>query len=80
MGSPETPAPCFRLAKDAYGNTVGAGPKQYLGIVDPSGTDDRAEAGGEVTISGVTSEAGTDQSPGELEFIITKNATGITES
>ncbi len=39
-----------------------------------------AEAGGKVTISGVTSEAGTDQSPGELEFIITRNAKGITET
>jgi streptogramin lyase len=39
-----------------------------------------AEAGGEVTISGVTSEAGTDQSPGELEFIVTRNAKGITET
>jgi hypothetical protein len=39
-----------------------------------------AEAGGEVTISGVTSEAGIDQSPGELEFIITRNAKGITQT
>ena len=29
-------------AKDTYGNTVGSGPNQYLGIVDLSGTDDQA--------------------------------------
>ena len=39
-----------------------------------------ATSGGEVTISGVTSQAGTTQSPGELEFVIAKNAKGITET
>ena len=36
-----------------------------------------AKSGGEITISGVTSQARIDQSPGELEFVITKNAKGI---
>ena len=38
-----------------------------------------AKAGGEVTISGVTSQAGTIQSPGEWDFVIAKNAKTITE-
>ena len=36
-----------------------------------------ATSGGEITIAGVTSQAGTIQSPGELEFVVNKNAKGI---
>ena len=39
-----------------------------------------AKAGGEITITGVTSQAGVAQSPGELEFVVTKNAKAIMET
>ena len=41
-------------ATDAYGNIVGSGPDQYLGIVDLSGTDDQASglAGNHTFVAG----------------------------
>ena len=45
-----------------------------------SSTKPFAKSGGEITISGVTSQAGTLQSPAEAEFLITKNAKGIMET
>ena len=45
-------------AKDPYGNTVGSGPNQYLGIVDLSGTDDQM-AGLPATHTFIADDAGS---------------------
>ncbi len=46
-------------------------------VLNLTSTKPFATAGGEITISGVTSQAGTPQSPAEVTFVITKNAKTI---
>ena len=62
------------------GFTPSYDPSTNTVILTLNSTKPFATGGGEITISGVTSQAGTVQSPGELEFVIAKNAKGITQT
>jgi hypothetical protein len=66
--------------KKAVRFTPSYDPSMNTIILTLKSTTPFAKAGGEITISGVTSQTGADQSPSELEFVITKNAKGIAET